>query len=373
MRRTTNCHNCSGEILDDKIKEIAMRVCLWIFAPILLAVAMVAAPPKSVAQVTLSVNITIEPPELPDYDQPEIPGSGYIWTPGYWAWGDEGYYWVPGTWVEPPAVGLLWTPGYWGFRDGIFVWNEGYWGPHIGFYGGVNYGFGYVGSGYLGGSWQGGVFAYNSAVNNFGSVHITNVYNQTIVNNTTIVKVSFNGGPHGIAAQPNAQELAAAHENHIKPTTLQTQNATMASKNRAFLASVNQGKPAIAATSKPGQFSGPGVIAARSGSFHGGAKGGVTGNVNATEHPNPGAAKEEHPNANALKEEHPNPSASKEEHPNPGAAKEERPNANALKEEHPNEKPNNPARENNPPKPEPTAHTPPKGPPPKKDDKEKKG
>jgi hypothetical protein len=343
-----------------------MRISLWIFAPILLALAMVAAPSKSGAQVTLSINITVEPPELPDYDQPEIPGSGYIWTPGYWAWGDEGYYWVPGTWVEPPAVGLLWTPGYWVFRDGIFVWNEGYWGPHIGFYGGVNYGFGYVGTGYLGGSWQGGVFAYNSAVNNFGSVHITNVYNQTIVNNTTIVKVSFNGGPHGIAAQPNAQELAAAHENHIKPTTLQTQNATMASKNRSFLASVNQGKPAIAATSKPGQFTGPGVIGARSGSFHGGTNAGVTGNVNAT--------KEQHPNANASKEEHPNPNALKEEHPNPNAAKEERPNANALKEEHPNEKPNNPpARENNPPKSEPTAHTPPKGPPPKKDDKEKKG
>ena len=24
---------------------------------------------------------------LPDYDQPPAPGDGYIWTPGYWAWG----------------------------------------------------------------------------------------------------------------------------------------------------------------------------------------------------------------------------------------------------------------------------------------------
>jgi hypothetical protein len=347
----------------------------WTFAPILLALAMTAAPPMSVAQIALSINITVEPPDLPDYDQPELPGPGYIWTPGYWAWGDEGYYWVPGTWVEPPTVGLLWTPGYWSFSDGIFVWNEGYWGPHIGFYGGVNYGFGYVGTGYLGGSWQGGVFAYNSAVNNFGSVHITNVYNQTIVNNTTIVKVSFNGGPNGIAAQPNAQELAAAHENHIKPTTLQTQNATMASKNKAFLASVNQGKPAIAATSKPGQFSGPGVIAARSGNIRGGAHAGVTGNAG-SQHPNANATKEEHPNANAIKEEHPGANAIKEEHPGANATKEEHPSANATKEEHPgaNAKPNNPpARENNPPKSEPTAHTPPKGPPPKKDDKEKKG
>ena len=23
---------------------------------------------------------------------------GLIWTPGYWAYGDDGYYWVPGAW-----------------------------------------------------------------------------------------------------------------------------------------------------------------------------------------------------------------------------------------------------------------------------------
>jgi hypothetical protein len=327
-----------------------MRVFPGIFTPILLAVAMIAAPSKSVAQVTLAVNITVEPPELPDYDQPEIPGPGYLWTPGYWAWGDAGYYWVPGTWVEPPQVGLLWTPGYWGFRDGFFVWNEGYWGPHVGFYGGINYGFGYVGTGYLGGSWRGGVFAYNSAVNNFGGVHITNVYNQTIVNNTTIVKVSFNGGAHGVVAQPNAQELAAAHENHIHATTLQTQNATMASKNRAFLASVNQGKPAIAATSKAGQFSGPGVIPARSGNFRGGTNAGVTGNSNAGSSPASGGAKSF--NANNQPQEHFNANAT----PN-----------NPPKTFHPP-----PPGMNNPPKPPPVAHTPPKGPPPKKD-KEKNG
>jgi hypothetical protein len=53
------------------------------------------------------------------------------------------------TWVQPPSVGLLWTPGYWGWRDGIYVWSAGYWEPHIGFYGGVDYGFGYGGEFYL--------------------------------------------------------------------------------------------------------------------------------------------------------------------------------------------------------------------------------
>ena len=73
---------------------------------------------KAPAQI-VAVSITVAPPVLPVYDQPPIPAPGYIWTPGYWAWGDDGYYWVPGTWVEPPAVGLLWTPGYWGWHDGI--------------------------------------------------------------------------------------------------------------------------------------------------------------------------------------------------------------------------------------------------------------
>ena len=31
----------------------------------------------------------------------------------------------------------------------------GYWGPHVGYYGGVNYGFGYMGVGFAGGAWRG--------------------------------------------------------------------------------------------------------------------------------------------------------------------------------------------------------------------------
>ncbi len=44
-----------------------------------------------------------------------FPGDGYVWTPGYWAWGDDiqDYYWVPGTWVPAPEPEYLWTPGYW--------------------------------------------------------------------------------------------------------------------------------------------------------------------------------------------------------------------------------------------------------------------
>ena len=141
-------------------------------------------------------------------------------------------------------------------------WNDGYWGPHVGFYGGVNYGFGYGGDGYAGGRWNNGVFAYNRTVNNFGGVHVTNVYNQTVIVNNNVTRVSFNGGSGGTTAQPTPQEQAAAHEQHIPPTTAQTQHQQTASTNRALLASENHGKPAIAATAKPNEFSGKGVVAA---------------------------------------------------------------------------------------------------------------
>jgi hypothetical protein len=143
-----------------------------------LAFLILAIPAISFAQ--FGVSITVAPPELVAYSQPICPQSGYLWTPGYWGYGDEGYFWVPGTWAEPPAVGLLWTPGYWGWGDNAYAWNAGYWGPTIGFYGGVNYGFGYGGVGYEGGYWNNGAFSYNRSVNNVdvSSFHIRKDRNQ---------------------------------------------------------------------------------------------------------------------------------------------------------------------------------------------------
>jgi WXXGXW repeat (2 copies) len=227
---------------------------------LLFVLMMVAVPVVSHAGIILSIGIA--PPPLPVYDQPLCPAEGYIWTPGYWAYSsDDGYFWVPGTWVMVPEPGLLWTPGYWGWSNGLFVFNEGYWGPQVGFYGGVNYGFGYIGSGYAGGYWNNGAFFYNRSVNNVGSV--TNVYNKTvIVNNITVNHVSYNGGEGGITARPTSQEEAAAHARHIPPTSAQTSHVQAASTNRQLFESQNHGKPAIAATAKPGQFSG-GVVAAK--------------------------------------------------------------------------------------------------------------
>src|ERR1700733_9794953 len=226
---------------------------------LLFALVILALPVVSSAQIILSIGFA--PPPLPVYQQPVCPSAGYIWTPGYWAYAQEGYFWVPGTWAMAPEPGLLWTPGYWGWNESAFVFNEGYWGPQVGFYGGVNYGFGYGGVGFEGGEWRGGAFFYNQAVINVGTeVHINNVYNKTvIVNNTT--RVSFNGGPNGTKAAPTAEERAAAQEHHVPPTSEQQQHVHAASTNHALLASVNHGAPAVAATAKPGVFTGKGVVA----------------------------------------------------------------------------------------------------------------
>jgi len=229
--------------------------------------SLTALPCTSRAQVYVS--ITTAPPPLPVYVQPVIPGPDYMWVPGYWAWGTFGYYWVPGTWVLAPSVGMLWTPGYWGWNNGIYVWRAGYWGPRVGYYGGINYGYGYTGVGYQGGHWSGRVFTYNTAVVNVGTVRITNVYNKTVITNTTVTNASFNGGKGGVTAQPTPQELAASKERHIPATGVQTQHEHAASTNRALFASVNHGKPNIAATAKAGQFAGQGIVAAKGASLAG--------------------------------------------------------------------------------------------------------
>ena len=205
------------------------------------------------------------PPPLPDYDQPPMPAPGYYWTPGYWAWNNVDYYWVPGVWVEPPQPGLLWTPGYWAFVGGVYAFRPGYWGPRVGFYGGINYGFGYSGRGYEGGRWEGQRFFYNTAVNNIGVMRVTNVYNAPVVVNnvTTINRVSFNGGTGGVVAAPTPQQLSAASEPHIPPTPLQQNHVRAASVQPQQFLNTNQGKPAVAATPRPGAFNAKEAVPAK--------------------------------------------------------------------------------------------------------------
>jgi hypothetical protein len=262
-RRSPQQHSITGHAKDHRAKGITMSIIRSIRSS-LFALALLAISAAAFAQISISVSFA--PPELPVYEQPLLPGDGYIWTPGYWAYAgdDDGYYWVPGTWVMAPEPGLLWTPAYWGWSGNGYAFYQGYWGEQVGFYGGVSYGYGYYGDGYQGGRWQNGQFYYNRSVNNVNVTNIHNVYNTTVINNTTTInRVSYNGGNGGVNARPTPQQESAVHERHIPPVAAQSQHEQAARTNPEQRASVNHGTPTVAATPKPGEFSDHAVVHAK--------------------------------------------------------------------------------------------------------------
>ena len=231
----------------------------FVVGSVLLGILMMAIPNTLHAQVHVGVAIAVAPPPLLVYDQPVCPGDGYFWTPGYWDYDyDAGdYFWVPGTWVEPPEVGFLWTPGWWGWGGSGFVWNAGFWGPTVGFYGGINYGFGWFGTGFYGGRWEGGHFFYNTEVWHVGG-GFHNVYNEHVdVHND--VHVSYNGHG-GVDARPTPREESAARERHVGPIAAQTQHVEAARSDPQQRFSNNHGRPATVATARPGDFHGNGAM-----------------------------------------------------------------------------------------------------------------
>jgi hypothetical protein len=219
----------------------------------LLLISTILLSTASFAQIGVSVRIA--PPELPVYEQPMGPGDGYIWTPGYWGWANDDYYWVPGTWVMPPELGDLWTPGYWSWDGGGFLFNEGYWGASVGFYGGIDYGFGYFGNGYEGGRWQNGHFFYNTSLNRVDSNVVHDVYNTPV--DESVNRVSFNGGSGGVNARPTGQEEATARGSHVPAVAAQTQHAWSARNDPHQRFAVNHGAPPVTATARASLASHP--------------------------------------------------------------------------------------------------------------------
>ena len=223
---------------------------LMLTAVLALSASMLPASSAS-AQVSVGISVNFAPPPLPYYQQPILPAPGYIWVPGYWAYGAYGYYWVPGAWVLPPAVGLLWTPGYWAWNSGYYRWYPGYWGPYVGFYGGINYGYGYPGRGYYGGYWNRGRFYYNRAVVNI-NIRNVYVYNKPVPSKYRGPRVSYNGGKGGSTFRPTKQELAWARERRAGPTAQQMKYRDAALKAPDMRYKNNQGKPPVV-TAKPYQ------------------------------------------------------------------------------------------------------------------------
>ena len=223
----------------------------WITRAAALAAALLlpAIPLTSQAQVFIGFNIGTPPPPLPvEYSQPLLTTPGEVWQPGYWAWGSAGYYWVPGTYVTPPSANLYWTPGYWGYNDGAYAWNNGYWAPQVGYYGGIDYGFGYPGVGFTGGYWNNGSFLYNTAVTNVDRRFVTNVFTRDVVVRRAGVRYAFNG-PGGVRVRPTARELVVAREHHVSPTTVQIEHARIAGQDRLLYVRNNHGQPRVLAVS----------------------------------------------------------------------------------------------------------------------------
>lgn len=215
------------------------------------AFCLAATPLQASAQVTIGFTIGQAPPPLPYYTQPALSEPGQVWEPGYWAWGPAGYYWVPGTWVTPPSANLYWTPGYWDYSNGGYAWNTGYWAPQVGYYGGINYGYGYYGTGFNGGYWRNNAFYYNTAVAAVNPHVIRRVYvNRAGIPVAVRTRYSFNG-PGGVIRRPTARELIVMRGHHIVATPVQVAHARFAAQNHELLYTVNRGRPATLAVVRP--------------------------------------------------------------------------------------------------------------------------
>jgi hypothetical protein len=222
----------------------------------MLALVLVIVPASSNAGVLISIGV--EPPALPVYEQPPCPEPGLMWTPGYWAYDQEeqgGYYWVPGAWVPAPYEGALWTPGYWGWERGRYYFHEGYWGRHVGYYGGVNYGFGYGGIGFSGGEWRGRDFHYNTYV-----MHVDRRYiHHTFEDHQRVERgwvdrnsrAGYYGGPHGIHHDPGSEERFAEHEDHRGMSDIQRHHMDASRGDRGSFASRNGGRPEHGGVDRP--------------------------------------------------------------------------------------------------------------------------
>jgi hypothetical protein len=120
----------------------------------------------------------------------------------------------------------------------------------VGFYGGINYGFGYIGVGYFGGYWRGHDFYYNRYVNHVPGGWGGRVYERPVIYNNVrygmqpTVRISFNGGRGGIDVRPRPFEVAAMRERHEGPLPAQMQLHNSAMQNRAQFYNQNHGRPA---------------------------------------------------------------------------------------------------------------------------------
>ena len=180
------------------------------------------------AHAQISIDITIAPPELPDYDQPPLPGA--------WLYLDFRLLGVGPGWLllgarhlgMPPTVGLLWTPGY---RAGTTASTPGM--RAIGARMSASTAASITASATAATAMpaDAGTTACSPTIGRptISAASTSPIStNQTVIVNNNVTRVSFNGGSGGTTAQPTAQQQAAAHEHH----TPADHGANPASANR---------------------------------------------------------------------------------------------------------------------------------------------
>src|SRR6202044_485820 len=140
---------------------------------------------------------------------------------------------------------------WWGYENNVYRLHWGFWASSIGFYGGINYGYGYTGRGYYGAYWRNNTVYYNRSITNVNVTIIHNVYNYQVPNNRG-TRISYNGGRGGINLRPTAPELAVVHEPRIPPVSTQVQYVREAAANRAqFVKPGSRAQPATLVASRP--------------------------------------------------------------------------------------------------------------------------
>ena len=223
-----------------------------------------AVPTAGQAQIDIGVSVGFAPPPLPIYEQPAIPGYGYIWAPGYWAWdpGFGDYYWVPGAWVRPPRVGLLWTPGWWGWHGVASTLST----PVTGVRRSATTAVLIMASAIMAATAMvasGAVTTSSTTtnVNNITRANITNVYDRP-VGATAAARTSFNG-PGGV------QVCVLAATARLRPRASRRGDSRgsasrfrwRAANRTCAPASTTELRPS-AATARAGVLTGPGVVRA---------------------------------------------------------------------------------------------------------------
>jgi len=148
---------------------------------------------------------TNPPPPLPDYSQLKLPGTIITGRPAYWSYASGGYYWVPGAWVMVPWVNALWTPRTGATMAAATAGTEVIGDRTFGFYGGIDYGFGYTGRGITAAYWNHGTLNYNRAVTNV-NVSVTMSTTIPVPNSGSRNRISYNGGRGGINARPTPRK-----------------------------------------------------------------------------------------------------------------------------------------------------------------------